>query len=103
MKRHPWQVKLLTILFSSVLVLTPALSSPANAQEEAAPETATIAGTLQSELGCSGDWMPGCELTYLTYDANSDVWMGTFNVTPGNDAGQKRSALQGGIERHLGY
>ncbi len=49
------------------------------------PDTATIAGTMQSELGCSGDWMPGCEATNLTYDANSDVWKGTFNVTPGND------------------
>ena len=55
------------------------------AQEEAVPDTATIAGTMQSELGCSGDWMPGCETTNLTYDANSDVWIGTFNVTPGND------------------
>ena len=55
------------------------------AQDTANPDTATIAGTMQSELGCSGDWMPGCEVTNLTYDANSDVWKGTFNVTPGND------------------
>jgi pullulanase len=55
------------------------------AQDETVPDTATIAGTMQSELGCSGDWMPGCEVTNLTYDVNSDVWKGTFNITPGND------------------
>lgn len=55
------------------------------AQDEAVPDTVTIAGTMQSELGCSGDWMPGCETTNLSYDSNSDVWIGTFNVTPGND------------------
>ncbi len=58
---------------------------PVLAQDNPVPDTATIAGTMQSELGCSGDWMPGCEVTNLTYDANSDVWKGTFNVTPGND------------------
>jgi pullulanase len=72
-------VFLISILFSLVGI------SPALAQDTANPDTATIAGTIQSELGCSGDWMPGCEVTYLTYDANSDVWKGTFNVTPGND------------------
>ena len=72
-------VLLIGSLFSSIgtsLVL---------AQDETAPDTATIAGTMQSELGCSGDWMPGCEVTDLTYDANSDIWKGTFNITPGND------------------
>ena len=64
MKRQSWFIKLLSILFAAVLILTPALTSPVNAQDETAPETATIAGTMQSELGCSGDWMPGCELTY---------------------------------------
>src|SRR5438132_6368381 len=49
-----------------------------------APSSVTIAGDLQSELGCSGDWQPDCANTHLTYDANDDVWQGTFNVPAGN-------------------
>ena len=50
--------------------------------------------------------MPGCELTSLTYDANSDVWKGTFNVTPGNDADKKgpryKVALNGSWDVNYG-
>lgn len=50
----------------------------------AAPTTVTLVGSLQSELGCGGDWDPACAVTYLTYDANDDVWQGSFNVPAGN-------------------
>jgi pullulanase len=79
----------LTILFLIGTVFSPVGSSLVRAQDNSIPDTATIAGTMQSELGCSADWMPGCELTNLKYDANSDVWKGTFNVTPGNDQDKK--------------
>ncbi len=29
----------------------------------------TIAGDVQAELGCPGDWQPECAVTHLTYDA----------------------------------
>ncbi|NJD59719.1 MAG: hypothetical protein FIA98_10010, partial [Anaerolineae bacterium] len=75
----------LSIGFIIGMLVSTAGTLPVLAQDNATPDTATIAGTMQSELGCSGDWMPGCEVTNLTYDANSDVWKGIFNVTPGND------------------
>jgi glycosidase/fibronectin type 3 domain-containing protein len=40
----------------------------------------TIAGSLQSELGCSGDWLADCATTHLAYDSGDDVWQGTFSV-----------------------
>jgi len=46
--------------------------------------TVTIAGSLQDELGCTGDWQPDCAATHLGYDAEDDVWQGTFNVPAGN-------------------
>ena len=49
-----------------------------------APQSVTLAGDLQSELGCANDWMPDCAATHLTYDAVDDVWQGTFNVPAGN-------------------
>ncbi len=48
------------------------------------PTSVTIAGSLQSELGCGGDWDPGCAATHLTYDAGSDVWRGAFVIPAGN-------------------
>lgn len=48
------------------------------------PTSVTIAGSLQSELGCPGDWQPECAATHLGYDASDDVWQGTFMVPAGN-------------------
>src|SRR2546427_520052 len=49
-----------------------------------APSSVTIAGSLQSELGCSGDWQADCAATHLVYDANDDVWQRTFTVPAGD-------------------
>jgi glucan 1,4-alpha-glucosidase len=35
-------------------------------------------------LGCAGDWDPACAATHLTYDANDDVWQGTWTVPDGS-------------------
>jgi pullulanase len=48
------------------------------------PTSVTIAGSMQSELGCPGDWQPECGVTHLTYDANDDVWQGSWNIPAGN-------------------
>jgi pullulanase len=96
----------LTILFLIGASYSSIGSIPVRAQDNATPDTVTIAGTMQSELGCNGDWMPGCELTNLVYDANSDVWKGTFNVTPGNDQDKKgpryKVALNGSWDLNYG-
>ena len=44
----------------------------------------TIAGSLQSELGCASDWDPTCAATHLTYDANDTAWQGTFMPAAGD-------------------
>jgi len=48
------------------------------------PASVTIAGSLQDELGCPGDWMPNCAATHLTYDAEDGVWQGSFDLPAGN-------------------
>ncbi|HEX8472760.1 MAG TPA: alpha-amylase family glycosyl hydrolase [Pyrinomonadaceae bacterium] len=48
------------------------------------PTSVTVAGSLQSELGCPGDWQPECGATHLTHDASDDVWQATFFVPAGN-------------------
>jgi len=48
------------------------------------PSSVTVAGSLQSELGCPDDWQPDCAITHLSYDPHDDVWQGTWTVPPGN-------------------
>jgi hypothetical protein len=48
------------------------------------PASVVVPGNLQSELGCSGDWLPDCANTALTYDRGGDVWSGTFEVPAGS-------------------
>ncbi|MFL6013901.1 MAG: hypothetical protein ACJ74P_06365, partial [Gaiellaceae bacterium] len=67
-------------LAAAALVLLPA----ATASHTPNPTSVTIAGSLQSEAGCAGDWDPACAATHLTYDANDDVWQGSFDLPAGN-------------------
>src|SRR5262249_10498057 len=66
MKRYLWVLPAAAMLFS------------------AAPTSVTITGTLQSELGCSGDNDPACAATHLTYSAANDKWTATFTVPAGS-------------------
>ena len=72
---------------SAVLVASfiPAASAPAVfASHTPAPSSVTIAGSLQSELGCGGDWVPDCAATHLTYDSADDIWQRTFSLPGGS-------------------
>ena len=65
-----------------LIALVPAL--PAIADHTAVPTTVAIAGSLQDELGCGGDWQPECANTELAYDAEDDVWQATFAIPAGD-------------------
>jgi len=47
------------------------------------PQTVIVAGTIQSVLGCSGDWQPDCSMTSLIFDTTVGVWRGQFNLVAG--------------------
>jgi hypothetical protein len=81
-RRFYW-LSLLTILGLVALAL-PLRMGTALASHTPQPSTVTIAGSFQSELGCPGDWQPECGNTHLAYDANDEVWQGTFNIPAGN-------------------
>ncbi len=66
------------VLLASLLL---ALVAPARVLATAQPASVTVVGDFQSELGCPGDIQPDCAATQLTYDANDDVWQGTFVFT----------------------
>jgi glycosidase/fibronectin type 3 domain-containing protein len=67
-------VRLLPLVLLLALVVGPSGSS--------APSSVTLAGDFQSELGCGGDWDPGCTATDLT--PTGDVFTGTFHIPAGS-------------------
>ncbi|HEY0142103.1 MAG TPA: pullulanase-type alpha-1,6-glucosidase [Thermoanaerobaculia bacterium] len=82
------------VLLVCVLVLLSTAAFAAN------PTSVTIAGSVQDELGCAGDWQPECSATFLTYDADDDVWQRVFNVPAGNF--EYKAALNGGWSENYG-
>jgi pullulanase-type alpha-1,6-glucosidase len=69
------------LLFIFLLLLLP---SGVAADHTINPVSVAVAGSLQSELGCPGDWQPECAATELAYDSEDDVWQATFNVPAGS-------------------
>jgi len=48
------------------------------------PDLVNIPGTIQSSLGCPGEWAPDCETTALDYDETDDVFIRVFDVPAGS-------------------
>jgi len=58
------------------------LAGPAAADHTPTPTTVTLVGSLQSELGCAGDWSPDCAETRLALQPDG-TYAGTFAVPAG--------------------
>ncbi len=86
------------LIFTSFLSFNPTNSVKASHTNN--PTSVTVAGDLQSELGCPGDWQPDCASTHLTYDMNDDVWQGTFSVPAGT--WQYKAALNNSWDENYG-
>ena len=97
----------ITALCAVTLVsLSPWSASVSQAQSDTNPETVNIPGTHQDELGCPGEWQPECENTMLAYDEEDDVWQGTYEIQPANDADKGgpryKAALNGSWSENYG-
>src|SRR4051812_9374659 len=61
------------------------VTTPARADHTPTPGTVALVGSLQSELGCPGDWQPECPATRLAPVAGSPgLFRATFDVPAGN-------------------
>ncbi|HEX6289918.1 MAG TPA: pullulanase-type alpha-1,6-glucosidase [Herpetosiphonaceae bacterium] len=87
----------LVALLASVL---PYQATAVLASHTPTPASVTIAGSLQSEAGCSGDWQPECATTHLTYDATDTVWQGSFALPAGSY--EYKAALNDGWAENYG-
>ena len=93
--------RLLVSCFSIVTLISGVIApTPAFADHTTDPTSVTIAGDLQSELGCSGDWDAACASTHLTYNEEDDVWQGTFTIPAGN--WEYKAALNDGWDENYG-
>lgn len=78
------RVTLTTLLALTLSVLAPWAAPRALADHTTSPASVTIAGSLQNEAGCAGDWDPTCAATQLVYDAEDDVWQGNLALPAGD-------------------
>ncbi|MFN8374840.1 MAG: hypothetical protein U0694_18415 [Anaerolineae bacterium] len=82
--KSPQKTRLLLRIVFLMLCVT-LTSVVVHAQETAAqPDMVVIPGTLQSALGCDSDWLPDGDCTALTFSAEDNVWMGTFDIPAGS-------------------
>ncbi len=86
------------VIAATALVLL--LASGAPASHTPPPTVVAVAGSLQSELGCPGDWDPGCAATQLAYDAADEVWQRSFTVPAGS--WEYKAPLNGGWDENYG-
>ena len=78
-----------------------AVAGPAGgAGAQAPPASVTVAGSIQSELGCPGDWQPECLTTQLTPGADDGVWQATFTLPAGS--WEYKVALNGTWDENYG-
>ena len=101
MKTKPWLISVLAF----VLVLGLSAQRAAQAQRDdpasiTPPDTVTIAGTVQPEVGCSGAWDTTCAESKLTYDAANDLWWATFDLPAGSY--EYKAALNGSWDDNYG-
>jgi len=93
----PW---LSAVLVAGLLLGGAGRVPAARADHTPPPEQVVIPGTIQSVLGCTGDWMPDCTTTALTYDAAADLWWGSFALPAGEY--EYKAALNGSWTENYG-
>lgn len=98
-KQRRWLAAIVTgALAASAAVVLPVL--PAQAEDR----SFALVGSLQSELGCSGDWQPECAKTELVATATPGVYAAEFTIPAGtweykvavNDGWAESYGLNGG-------
>src|SRR3712207_4303770 len=95
--RRRWAVGL--VVLGLLAVLLPA--QRAAADHTPVPGTVALVGSLQSELGCPGDWQPECAATRLVPVAGQpEVFRGTFTPPEGNY--EYKVALNGSWDENYG-
>ncbi|KQR75262.1 alpha-amylase [Arthrobacter sp. Leaf337] len=65
------------------------------------PDSVTVAGSLNSEMGCPDDWQPTCAKALMTLDPADKVWRMTVPELPAGTY-EFKAALNGGWDENYG-
>jgi len=87
---------LLAIARVALLAVCVWCARPAHAE----PSSVTLVGSLQNELGCSGDWQADCAATGLYFDGSDGVWQRSLFVPAG--VFEYKVALDGSFAENYG-
>lgn len=85
--------------FLSLFILLFVLSASHCYAQNTQPQAVTLAGTMQTLLGCPDNWQPQCALTNLV--ANGDEWSATFTIPAGS--WEYKIALNNNWDESYGY
>ena len=96
MRRSRFHFLLVTLL----LLMTAAGLVQAQGDNTPQPTIVAIAGTIQTSLGCGGDWQTDCEDSFLTYSASDDVWIASWDIPAGEY--EYKVALNGTWDENYG-
>jgi pullulanase-type alpha-1,6-glucosidase len=86
-------VSLKFVLKLSVFLVLVVITSMNIMAQDDQPTSVVIPGTIQSKLGCPGDWLPDCDKTALTYSDKDQLWEATFDLSAGSY--EYKAALNG--------
>ncbi|WP_299597163.1 pullulanase-type alpha-1,6-glucosidase [uncultured Microbulbifer sp.] len=86
---------------ASLLAIAIAASAHSNAQTANSElSMVNIPGSIQTPIGCAADWDAACEVSQLTYDANDDLWRGTYTLPAGDY--EYKVAINGSWDENYG-
>ena len=83
-RRSNRTVRLALALSLALVAALGLVSLPPSLSAQAAVRTAALVGSLQSELGCPGDWQPDCAQTELAKDPSGTTYSAVFSVPQGS-------------------
>ncbi len=95
-------VKIAALLFSVALIfnVSTLLAQRDDPENIPPPELVSLAGTFQTQIDCPGNWNTDCEATYMTYDADDDLWSVTLELEAGSY--EYKAALNGTWDDNYG-
>ncbi|MFE5837191.1 alpha-amylase family glycosyl hydrolase [Arthrobacter sp. NPDC056493] len=64
------------------------------------PDSVTVAGSLNSEMGCPDDWQPACQSAFMTFDPADRLWKLTADLPAGQY--EFKAAINGSWNENYG-
>ncbi|WP_226704774.1 pullulanase-type alpha-1,6-glucosidase [Microbulbifer elongatus] len=99
-REHAGRARRAQITSFLALAIAAATHSAAHASTNSELSMANIPGTIQPAIGCGGEWDPACEASQLTYDANDDLWQGSYTLPAGDY--EYKVAINGNWDENYG-